>query len=134
MLYASFENTQAHHHRSQFESGLIDVYSVDKPSESLRFLPFEKKLHNKMLLWYPVLSPSCLAAILTEGIKLPDKDAAQTGYMFGKGIYFTDCFSKAAKMTLSMSKGQRGQRIKSFVILAEVALGDMHLACQPHQF
>lgn len=66
-----------------------------KPSEKLRYTPFEKKLHNKFLLWHPIKAQSFIST-LRNGIRMPSVDSAQTGYMFGKGIYFTDCFSKAA--------------------------------------
>ena len=66
-----------------------------KPSEQLRYIPFEKKMHNKFLLWHPIKSQS-LVSTLRNGIRMPAAESAQTGYMFGKGIYFTDCFSKAA--------------------------------------
>jgi len=72
-----------------------NVYEIYKPSEKLRFIPFEKKIHNKFLLWHGMKTQSIVSS-LRNGIRLPSSDSAQTGYMFGKGIYFTDCFSKAA--------------------------------------
>ena len=62
---------------------------------------------------------------------MPNVESAQTGYMFGKGIYFTDCASKATLSSLS-SKKDRSQR--AFLILSEVALGDMFKAYAPHVF
>ena len=100
-----------------------------KPSEKLRFWPFEKKIHNKFLLWSGVKTSS-LPEVLRSGIRMPNVESAQTGYMFGKGIYFTDCSSKAALQSFSKKDGQ--QRI--FLILSEVALGDMHKAYAPHVF
>jgi hypothetical protein len=87
-----------------------------------------------MLLWCAVTSPASLPQILREGLRVPSKDSPSTGYMFGKGIYFTDCFSKAAKASLIFRKAQRGDTVRSFVLLCEVAAGDMHRAYSPHQF
>jgi hypothetical protein len=97
-----------------------NIYEIEKPSEKLSFLPFEKNLHNKFLLWFGCKTTS-LAANLREGLRLPSKESADTGLMFGKGIYLTDCFSKAANNAIS---GQ-GQGV---VFLVEAALGDMHKA------
>ena len=87
-------NTQASQHKAQLDIVVKDIYEIYKPSEKLRFLPFEKKLHNKFLLWHGFRT-QCVAAVLRNGIRLPHLESAQAGYMFGKGIYFTDCFSKA---------------------------------------
>ena len=62
---------------------------------------------------------------------MPAAESAVTGYMFGKGIYFTDCFSKAAMQAMSQKPAQVS---RAFVLLSEVALGDMHKAFAPHQF
>jgi hypothetical protein len=51
--------------------------------------------------------------------------------MFGKGIYFTDCVSKAALQSLPTNKKATN---RCFMILSEVALGDMHKAYAPYQF
>jgi hypothetical protein len=54
--------------------------------------------------------------------------------MFGKGIYFYDCFTKAALQSLGPQRMEPGQTIRAYVVLSEVALGDMHQAFAPHQF
>jgi hypothetical protein len=102
-----------------------NIYEIEKPSEKLSYMPFENKLHNKFMLWYGCKTTS-LAANLREGLRLPSKESADTGLMYGKGIYLTDCFSKAANNAIS---GQ-GQGV---VFLVEAALGDMHKAFQPEQ-
>ena len=91
-------------------------------------MPFEKQLHNKFLLWHGV-KQSHLASVLRNGLKMPPEAAPSTTYMFGKGIYFTDCSSKAARESVSSTKKQGD----GFAILCEVALGDMHKAFGPYQ-
>ena len=49
--------------------------------------------------------------------------------MFGKGTYFTDCASKAAFQSLPTQKKTSN---RCFMVLAEVALGDMHKAFAPY--
>ena len=93
-IYASMANTHAEAHKN-LKVTVRHVFEIEKPSEKLSYSPFEKNLHNKFLLWHGCRSTS-LAANLREGLKLPSKESADTGLMFGKGIYLTDCFSKAA--------------------------------------
>ena len=69
---------------------------------------------------------------MREGLRMPASEAPSTSLRFGKGIYLTDCFSKAASQCFadqgfdSNDEGKRG-----IVFLVEVALGDMHWAYQP---
>ena len=51
------------------------------------------------------------------------------GLMFGKGIYLTDCFSRAATMAMNEKKPQRVT-----VLVAETALGDIYTAKAPQDF
>jgi poly [ADP-ribose] polymerase len=127
--------TQAEAHSSQYELQVENIYDVYKPSEKLRFSPFEKNLHNKFLLWQGFKTQS-LPSVLRNGIRMPSKEAAQTGYMFGKGIYFYDSVSKALVHTEGSKLKQltQGQSTKAYLVLSEVALGDMHKAYAAHQF
>ena len=68
-------NTQAATHRSQIDIAVKDIYEIRKPSEKLRFFPFEKKIHNKFLLWHGFRT-QCVASILRNGIRLPHADSA----------------------------------------------------------
>jgi len=54
--------------------------------------------------------------------------------MFGKGVYFTDCFSKAVIQCNPVKSASSSDSKTVYVILSEVALGDMHKAFAPHQF
>ena len=95
----SFANTQADYHQGH-EFTLKSVFSLYKSSEKLRYLPFEKRMHNKFLLWHGVRQSS-LAINLREGLKLPSSDVPQSAFMFGKGIYLHDSSSKAALQSLN---------------------------------
>jgi hypothetical protein len=67
---------------------------LEKASERMRFMPFDKNLHNKFLLWHGVQQTS-LASVLREGLQLPPAEIPSATFRYGKGIYFTDCCSKA---------------------------------------
>ena len=74
-----------------------------------------------------------MAATLRDGVRLQALEAPSTSLRFGKGIYLTDCFSKAAQQSIGgdASGLQPGQAKKGVILLVEVALGDMHVAKQP---
>ncbi|KAJ1311334.1 hypothetical protein OPQ81_009829 [Rhizoctonia solani] len=50
---------------------------------------------EKMLLWHGSRSTN-FAGILKQGLRIAPPEAPVTGYMFGKGVYFADAFSKSA--------------------------------------
>ena len=133
MILESITKTQSEVHTQQFGFQLRNIFEVSKPSEKLRYSPFDKKMHNKFLLWQGIRTQS-LPSVLRNGIRMPSNEAAQTGFMFGKGIYFFDCFSKAALQSMGPERINPGQTVKAFLLLSEVALGDMHLAFAPYQF
>jgi hypothetical protein len=62
-----------------------------------------------MMLWHGITGAKALPDVLREGLKVPSEDQATTGFSLGKGLYFTDCFSKAAKNTLTFAKAQKGK-------------------------
>ena len=96
-------------------------------------MPFEQGLHNKFLLWHGVQVTS-LASILRDGLKLPPSEALATTYRYGKGIYFTDCASKAVTQAVNTVVKAQTTEITGYLLLCEVALGDMHKVLKPTQF
>ncbi len=54
--------------------------------------------------------------------------------MFGRGIYLTDSFSKAAVVSFSQQQANQPGSHYGVVLLAEAALGEMHRAFEPDQF
>lgn len=60
--------------------------------------------------------------ILSQGMRIAPKEAPVTGYMFGKGLYFADMFSK------SNSYAQRDifpEQDSYLMMLCEVVCGNM---------
>jgi Poly(ADP-ribose) polymerase catalytic domain len=53
LIVQAVANTHADSH-SQFEVEVNNIYTLEKASEKMRFLPFEAGLHNKFLLWHGV--------------------------------------------------------------------------------
>ena len=85
-----------------------NVFSVSKPAEKLTYRPFQKKIHNKFLLWHGSRQTSLLAN-MREGLRVQPNEAPVAGLMFGKGIYLTDCFSKAANQCQMVQKTNDNQ-------------------------
>lgn len=55
--------------------------------------------------------------ILSQGLRIAPKEAPCSGYNFGKGIYFADCWEKS----------QAYCRGSNFMLLCEVYLGESTL-------
>ena len=59
--------------------------------------------------------------ILSQGLRIAPPEAPVTGYLFGKGVYFADMFSKS----FAYSAGRFGRsQESSLLLLCEVALGN----------
>lgn len=89
-------------------------------------------MHNKFLLWFGC-KQSSVVANLRKGLRMPAAEAPSNLMRFGKGIYLTDCFSRAASQCHdATSLSAEGEETKlGLVFLVEVALGDMHWAYAP---
>jgi len=62
--------------------------------------------------------------ILKDGLKIAPPEAPTTGYLLGKGIYFSDAFAKS-KMYVSGNK--------KIILLCEVAMGTVQRIQTPEQ-
>jgi len=69
-----------------------DILKIERPSEKKLF---KSEIGNRMLLWHGSRLTN-YAAILNEGLRINDSYLDTTGFMFGKGVYFSDMSSKAA--------------------------------------
>jgi hypothetical protein len=127
LIETSLLNTHHESHDS-FSLEIQNVFEISKASEQLRFSPFEQSLHNKFLLWSGIKSTS-LPAQLMNGFQIPSRDYPAAATLFGKGLTFYDCASKASNQCLSTTKSNEG-----FLILSEVALGNMHKVFKAEQF
>ena len=101
------------------------VFQLDKPAQQLAYSPFQRKLHNKHLLWCGSRHTSVLSN-MRDGLRVHPNEAPTAGLMFGKGIYLTDSFAKAISQCQLQSKSEEPKI--GLVFLAEAALGEMHKA------
>ncbi|KAK2501028.1 hypothetical protein MC885_019094 [Smutsia gigantea] len=138
------KNTHASTHNA-YDLEIIDIFKIAREGEGQRFKPF-KQLHNRRLLWHGSRTTN-FAGILSQGLRIAPPEApvvcvqpgergegsacvvvsmksfvgAQTGYMFGKGIYFADMVSKSANYCHTSQGDPVG-----LILLGEVALGNMY--------
>lgn len=107
------ESTIAPNHQS-LKIKIETIFSLKKDSE---FEHFSKDINKRLLLWHGA-KMSSFASILSQGLQLPPPEAPNTGYQFGKGIYFLDVFSKAILNCFAhLSNGV------AYVLVSEVAVG-----------
>ena len=95
---------------------IVDCFKIKREGEEKIFNP--DKLGNKKLLWHGSRFSS-FVGILSQGLRIEPPEAPSTGYLFGKGVYFSDNIQKIWSNSchyLSMNVG--------IFILASVALGN----------
>ncbi|VDM21710.1 unnamed protein product [Hydatigera taeniaeformis] len=95
---------------------VIDIFSLSRAEEADGF----KALDNRMMLWHGSRRTNW-AGILAQGLRIAPPEAPSTGYMFGKGVYFSDMVSKSANYCYASPNAPQG-----CLLLCEVALGRTH--------
>uniref|UniRef100_A0A0D9V0P5 Poly [ADP-ribose] polymerase n=1 Tax=Leersia perrieri TaxID=77586 RepID=A0A0D9V0P5_9ORYZ len=97
-----------------------DEYSmVSRLGEMERFQKFACA-GNRMLLWHGSRLTNW-TGILSQGLRIAPTEAPVTGYMFRKGVYFADVFTKSANYCHPSETCKSG-----VLLLCEVALGEMN--------
>ncbi|KAK9756932.1 hypothetical protein RND81_01G130700 [Saponaria officinalis] len=117
MIETYMKNTHAKTH-SSYTVEIIQVFKASREAEHERFKQFAST-KNRMLLWHGSRLTNW-TGILSQGLRIAPPEAPVTGYMFGKGVYFADMFSKSANYCYSSSNAPSG-----VLLLCEVALGEM---------
>ncbi|GMH03906.1 hypothetical protein Nepgr_005745 [Nepenthes gracilis] len=117
MIEKYLKNTHAKTH-SNYAVNIVQVFRVSREGETDRFKKFSGT-KNRMLLWHGSRLTNW-TGILSQGLRIAPPEAPVTGYMFGKGVYFADMFSKSANYCYATNAARAG-----VLLLCEVALGDM---------
>jgi len=97
------------------------IYRIARAGEEERF----KDLGNRRLLWHGSRRSNFIS-ILTQGLRVAPPEAPVSGYMYGKGIYFADMFSKSRGYTVA------GQDEAVYMLLCDVSLGNMFPSHNAH--
>ncbi|PIA61333.1 hypothetical protein AQUCO_00300703v1 [Aquilegia coerulea] len=117
MIETYMHNTHAKTH-SNFSVDIVQIFRLSRQGESERFKKFSCA-KNRMLLWHGSRLTNW-TGILSQGLRIAPPEAPVTGYMFGKGVYFADMFSKSANYCYPSQASTAG-----VLLLCEVALGEM---------
>ncbi|XP_039012015.1 poly [ADP-ribose] polymerase 2-like [Hibiscus syriacus] len=117
MILKYIQNTHAKTH-SNYTVDVVQIFKVTREDEIERFKKFSRT-KNRMLLWHGSRLTNW-TGILSQGLRIAPPEAPVTGYMFGKGVYFADMFSKSANYCYANFTFTTG-----VLLLCEVALGDM---------
>lgn len=122
---------------------IYNIFALSRRGEDERFAPFEH-LANRTLLWHGS-SVVNFNGILSQGLRIAPPEADMSGYMFGKGIYFADKFSKSygycrdfqgsfgfmgAAATQHFGGQSSSHRSSKCLLMCEVALGTPFIAHQ----
>ncbi|XP_020173780.1 poly [ADP-ribose] polymerase 2 [Aegilops tauschii subsp. strangulata] len=118
MIKTYLTNTHGKTH-SGYTIDILQMFKVSRHGETERFQKFASA-GNRMLLWHGSRL-SNWAGIFSQGLRIAPPEAPVTGYMFGKGVYFADMFSKSANYCYASQTSRSG-----VLLLCEVALGDMN--------
>ncbi|XP_020239464.1 poly [ADP-ribose] polymerase 2 [Cajanus cajan] len=117
MIEEYMKNTHAKTH-SNYTVEIVQIFRTSKEGEAERFRKFAST-KNRMLLWHGSRLTNW-TGILSQGLRIAPPEAPVTGYMFGKGVYFADMFSKSANYCYASHIAKDG-----VLLLCEVALGEM---------
>ncbi|XP_031126370.1 poly [ADP-ribose] polymerase 2 [Ipomoea triloba] len=118
MVEKYMKNTHAKTH-SSYNVDIVHIFRVARDGEEERFQKFSNT-RNRMLLWHGSRLSNWIG-ILSQGLRIAPPEAPVTGYMFGKGVYFADMFSKSANYCYASPTAGDG-----VLLLCEVALGEMN--------
>lgn len=99
-----------------------NVWRLSRKDEVGRFTPWLKN-KNRKLLWHGSGFTNWVA-ILSQGLRIAPPEAPVSGYMFGKGVYFADMFTKSANYC-RFGYGRNAD--SGLLCIAEVALGDHYV-------
>lgn len=122
-----FKNLEAYVHKSQGSTHRLRDLKVDEIFRITRSVEEDRwkaggwdklKNDNRMLLWHGSRSTN-FAGILSQGLRIAPPEAPVNGYMFDKGCYLADIFSKSANYCNVHASGNNG-----LLLLCEAQLGD----------
>jgi uncharacterized protein YcgL (UPF0745 family) len=105
--------------KSRNNDTITAIYRLSRKGENERFSSVASELPNHRLLWHGS-QVSNMIGILSQGLRIAPPEAPVSGYMFGKGVYFADMYSK------SRGYCRTGTNDTTYMILCEVALGNLY--------
>ncbi|XP_047080233.1 poly [ADP-ribose] polymerase 2-A-like [Lolium rigidum] len=119
MIKTYLKNTHGKNH-TDYTVDIVQIFKVTRHGETERFQKFIGA-GNRMLLWHGSRLTNW-TGIFSKGLRIAPPEAPNNGYMFGKGVYFADMFSKSANYCCFSETSNKS----GVLLLCEVALGSMN--------
>ena len=91
---------------------LVKAYELNRHGERIKF----KDFGNKKLLWHGSRMTN-FVGILSQGLRIPPPEAPSSGYVYGKGVYFSDMSQKSSCLCYPVND-------MALILLGEVSLGE----------
>ncbi|KAK4364834.1 hypothetical protein RND71_016192 [Anisodus tanguticus] len=98
MIKNYMKNTHAKTHYG-YVVDIVQIFRASRDGETERHQKKFSDTSNRMLLWHGSRLTNW-AGILSQGLRIAPPEAPSTGYMFGKGVYFADMFSKSMQLRM----------------------------------
>ena len=114
-------------HELEMYIGEVIVGDKAHPKRSSIAFEFKDDIGNVMQLWHGTKA-SNLLSIFRQGLVIPPSSSSHcTGRMYGDGLYFS-CVSTKALNYATNFWGGGGSTNRTFMFLAEVAMGNPYIA------
>ena len=115
-----FSMIQKYIHNSQPSTKVVDVFRVIRKGENMKSIQWADT-PNHLLLFHGTKVFNYLG-IFSNGLKIAPPEAPSTGYLFGKGLYFADMFSKSINYCDTIYD-KNTKKTYSYILLCEAVLG-----------
>ena len=109
---------------SQAGTKVVDLFKVYRKGEKENNSKWDD-VPNHMLLFHGTKIFNFIG-IFSNGLKIAPAEAPSTGYLFGKGLYFADMFSKSINYCDSFYDKETKQSY-SHMLICEVAVGEPYI-------
>ncbi|KAK1621305.1 hypothetical protein QYE76_026822 [Lolium multiflorum] len=119
MIKTYLKNTHGKNHLD-YTVDIVQIFKVTRQGETERFQKFIGA-GNRMLLWHGSRLTNW-TGIFSKGLRIAPPEAPNNGYMFGKGVYLADMFSKSANYCCFSETSNKS----GVLLLCEVSLGSMN--------
>lgn len=132
LSYISHKVASTHASNHHYKLKVVNAFEINMKNAPR----FDNSCGNVRKLFHGSRSAN-LVGILSSYLKLPHNlgsDITKTGNMFGNGIYFASDSTKSFQYSVGRFGGRNNKYTTAFLMIAEVALGNVHKVQSSHDF
>lgn len=127
-LADKYETTKHRNHVVIQGYKVKNIFTIDIPFVTNRYLPVEAKLGNVRELFHGTKTANMLS-ISINGLIIPPTGAAHvTGRMFGNGVYGASCSTKALNYAVGYWGGRKNKSNAAYMLIVKFAMGREYVA------